>query len=413
MPIDGARLLNRLSMLREIGTTASGGVTRLAYSPDDVRARALLAEWMVAAGMEVRVDPACNLIGTLPGSTPGAPVLMSGSHADTVVEGGHLDGAYGAVAAIEVAASLRDAGTTLRHPYVAVAFANEEGARGTPGLAGSKAMAGVALPLDAVNDDGKTLADLLRNAGGAPQQLADAAWAPGSIAAHVELHIEQGPVLEARATQIGIVEAITGRRDLDVVVSGQPNHAGTTPMDLRHDAVAAAAQVVLAVEQLATGGTIRVATVGHLVPGPNVRNVVAGSALLGVDLRDVDESRLDRAVEDLRAACDDIAAARSVGIEVRERSRQPSMPCAPAIADTAESCARDLGLTTMRMPSGAGHDSQVLGTICPVGMIFVPSAGGISHSPREHTDPEPLTVGASVLLDTIVALDARLPLDVG
>lgn len=407
--IDRERLLARLAQLAAIGATPRGGVTRLAYSPEDVAARDLVASWMQEAGLQTHVDAAANLIGA--SATMGeGDCLVMGSHLDTVVDGGHLDGAYGVVAAVEVAATLAESGVALGHALRLVAFSDEEGANGTPGMLGSQAIAGVVDPyeLDRLDDEGVRMSARIFAAGGAPEQIGTAAWPAGAIAAYLELHIEQGPVLAATDLAIGVVEAITGRGTVEVTVTGNANHAGTTPMDLRQDAMTAAAEVVLAVERLALDGHVRVATSGHLKVSPNVRNVVAGSVGLGLDLRDVDNSRIDAAIARLRTVVAEIAERRAVDISVVEGQSVTAMPCDPAIVDEVEQAAATLSLPSVRLPSGAGHDAQVIARMAPIGMIFVPSRGGVSHNPAEHTEPEALVAGAEVLLQSLLAADRRL-----
>jgi len=407
--IDGARLLSRLAELGAIGATDRGGVTRLAYSGEDVAARNLVASWMVEAGLATRVDAAANLIGSS-GGPDAHEALVMGSHLDTVVDGGRLDGAYGVVAAIEVATTLAEAGHELGHELCVIAFGDEEGANGTPGMLGSLAVVGAVdeVELERLDDAGVRVGARLFAAGGDPDHITRAAWSAGSIAAYLELHIEQGPVLDRRDLPIGVVEAITGRGTVEVTVHGTANHAGTTPMELRSDAMSAAAEVVLAVERLATDGLVRVATAGHLRLTPNVRNVVAGEAVLGLDLRDVDNARIDAAIEVLRDQVAAIAVRRGLEIEVVEGQSVTAMPCDPALIADIAAAASALSLPTMAMPSGAGHDAQVIATMAPIGMIFVPSRDGISHNPAEHTDPEALVAGADVLLQALVAADDRL-----
>jgi len=262
--IDGDRLLARLEALSWIGATSSGGVTRQAWSPDDVAARDVVAGWMAEAGLDVTVDAATNLVGRRPGST--GRWLATGSHLDTVIDAGLYDGAYGVVAAVEVAAALDTA--DLDHGIIVAAFANEEGARGTAGMTGSHACAGQldAAALAQRDDDGVTVAERIRAAGGEPEAAAvAAAWPPLVLDAFVELHVEQGPVLAAAGVPVGVVTGITGRQVLDISIAGAANHAGTTPMDLRADALAAAAEVVLTIEELPGKGLLRVATTGHVL----------------------------------------------------------------------------------------------------------------------------------------------------
>jgi allantoate deiminase len=397
--LDTARLLQRLEDLRRIGRTRAGGVTRLAWSPEDVAARALVAQWMQDAGLEVSVDAATNVIGRLPGD---GPAIATGSHLDSVVDGGAYAGAYGVVAAIEVAAALRG---RLRHPLAVVAFADEEGVRVPGGFVGSSAIAGVAIETRLRDDDGTSLAKHIRSAGGDPDDLASAAWRRGDMLAFVELHVEEGPMLEAARCPIGIVTGYTGRRSLEIAIEGVPNHAGTTPMDLRSDALVAAARLTLAVEELATDGHVRTATVGSIDAWPNVRHVVPGRVVMGVDLRDMDEVRLSAAKRMLDHTSSRVAQGTRTMITVREVARQASQPTAPEVQRAVEAAADAAGVRAMALPSGAGHDAQVMAALAPAGMIFVPTCGGLSNSPDEHTEAADLVTGADVLLRTILHLD--------
>ncbi len=399
MTVDGARLLARLAELAAVSAPGPG-VTRLAYSEFDAAARRLVAGWMSAAGLAVETDAAGNVIGRRAGGDGLPGVLATGSHLDTVVEAGPLDGAYGVVAAIEVAAVL----PPLRHDLAVIAFSNEEGARGTPGMVGSLAIAGrlTAAQLAERDDEGVPLADRL---GGDPAAR-PTGWPPGSLAGFLELHIEQGPVLHRAGVPIGVVSGITGRATLDVVVRGVPNHAGTTPMAARRDAAHAAALLVLAVRGLAGESGVRVATTGVLRLEPGVRNVVAGRATVGVDLRDLDDARIAAATARLREAAARIASETGTAVEVVPRSAVPAVRADPLLMG----CVRDAaeGLAHRELPSGAGHDAQVLAGLGPVGMVFVPSVDGVSHAPAEATDPAHLVAGAEVLRRALVLADARL-----
>lgn len=404
--IDASRLLGRLDELGRIGATANGGVTRLAYSAEDVAGRNIVAGWMRTAGLEVELDAAANLIGRTDGT---GPALVLGSHIDTVVDGGRLDGSYGVLAAIEVAAALRAHSSAPRHRIIVVAFANEEGARGSTGFDGSRTVIGRPNPLQGTDRDGRTLAARLAAAGGRPGDLASAAWDPGSVAAYLELHIEQGPVLEAAGVALGVVTGITGRRNIDVTVVGAANHAGTTPMDGRRDALTTAARIVLAVEQLPARGLLRVATTGALEVFPDVRNVVAGRARLGLDLRDLDESRLDAAVVALRVDLAAIATTSGTTITVELAGAEIASPTDERVMAAFDAAAAASGLPALRLVSGAGHDAQVMAELGPIGMLFVPSRRGVSHSPFEHTNPRDLASGAAVFLDAVERLDRSLP----
>lgn len=406
--MDGQRLLARLDQLAAIGATPTGGVTRPAWGPDDLAARDLVARWMGEAGLEPTVDAATNLVGRRPGRRD--RWIASGSHLDTVVDAGHLDGAYGVLAAIEVASHLRDADEALEHGLLVVAFANEEGARGTDGMTGSHACIGrsAATPMDGIDDEGLAVADRVRAAGGDPDAVDRSRWDLDRIDAFVELHIEQGPVLDVAQVPIGVVTGITGRQAIELHVRGAANHAGTTPMDLRHDALAAAAEIILAVEALPGPGGVRVATTGHLVVAPNVRNVIPGDVVVGIEVRDLDEPAIDAAVGRLLAVVGDVADRRHVIVDAVLGQRVPPQACAPLVVDSIRHAAGSLGLSPLDLPSGAGHDAQVIGQAVPMGMIFVPSIGGISHSPDERTAPEHLVLGAEVLRRSLLDLDRRI-----
>ncbi len=407
--VDGRRLLQRLEVLASF-TAPGEGVTRLAWSPEEVAARDTVAGWMAEAGLEPQLDAATNLVGCSPASGSGdRPWLVTGSHLDTVVEGGKLDGCYGVVAAIEAAAALRDAGVDLHLGLRVVAFANEEGARGSLGMFGSRCLAG-ALPPWALgpDDSGVEVAERIRRAGGRPGRLAAAAWAPGEVAATVELHVEQGPVLASAQAMIGVVEGITGQCHAELRIRGVANHAGTTPMAARSDALAAASEVVLAVEDLARSGAVRVATCGYISATPNVRNVVPGEVVLGIDIRDMDADRMASALERLRNTVAEIAAGRGVSACFAASDEVLPVRCDPLLVDAIEQAASGLGFASARLPSGAGHDAQIMASLGPIAMIFVPSDGGVSHSPAEHTGDEALVAGADVLASTLALADRLL-----
>jgi allantoate deiminase len=434
--IDGGQLMARLSELAMVTATLGRGVTRLAYSPEDVQGRDLVAGWMHEAGLLTHVDAAGNLIGRRsacadhgpagpdpvhPGhghggveqGSTGLPVgvIAIGSHLDSVVEAGPLDGAYGAVAAVQVAAALNSAGVHLRHDLVVIGFSNEEGARGTPGMVGSLAITGRISPdhLAVPDDEGVRLADRISGSGGDPDRIDAAAWPPHTVAGFLELHVEQGPVLADARDTIGVVSAVTARSTVDVTVTGAANHAGTTPMASRRDAALAAAQVVLAVRDL--GAQVRVATTGVVRVEPGVRNVVAGRALVGVDLRDTDDAKVAAAIESLRERAARIGAETGCELLVEPRSGVPAVPCDPLLADCVWQAAANLGLPTQALPSGAGHDAQVMAVLGPMAMIFVPSVEGVSHAPGEFTEPAHLISGAEVLLGALLLADARLSTD--
>lgn len=406
--LDPGRLLDRLDTMAELGRTASGGLTRTAYSPADITARNLIARWStLEAGATVRLDAAANLIAEIPGTRPELAPLVMGSHLDSVADGGALDGTYGVVAAVEVAAALQRSGRPLRHPLRIVAFANEEGVVAKP-FTGSLAITGRSELIDVgeTGPDGITLSARLTAAGGDPAGLAGAGWAE-PVAAYFELHIEQGPVLDAGGIPIGVVTAISGRRRAQVVIEGRSNHAGTTPMDLRSDAAVAAAHIVLATEAVAREGHTEVATVGTLRLRPGNANVIAGHAVLSVDIRSVDDARRDRALDELGRRIDAIAAATGTTITVTADEGSGAARCDGELMNLIADAAAGLGATSVELPSGAGHDAQHMTALGPVGMIFVPSVGGISHNPSETTAPADLVQGAEVLLAALRRADDR------
>ncbi|MGW5740798.1 allantoate amidohydrolase [Amycolatopsis sp. NPDC003861] len=402
--VDGARLLRGLDELAEFGAQPGPGITRTGLSATETDARHWLARRYRRSGLVARTDQAGNLIVHRPELSASRPVLLLGSHLDTVVHGGRLDGAYGVIAACEVVRTLAHSGTDLTHEPVAVAFTNEEGARfpypffGSLGLTGRLDVDRAATMTDG---DGRSLADALRLAGGDLDTVADAAWPDGAIAGYLELHIEQGPVLEARDTPIGVVEAITGRTIMDVVVRGAQGHAGTTPMSMRQDALAAAAKVVLAVRELAAGRDLcRVSTVGRIDGEPNVTNVIPGVVRLTAEFRDPDVVRLAAAERALTAELARLARATGTLIDAEAHVAATPTRTDDRLSAAIAAAADELDLRCTAMSSGAGHDAQIVANAAPIGMIFVPSRDGVSHAPQEYTAPAHLVAGADTLLRT-------------
>ncbi len=400
--VDGHRLLRRIDELSMIGRGSSGGITREGFSAADRRARAYLMTEATAAGLDAYVDAGGNVILRRPGRR-GRPCVLLGSHLDTVVDGGCLDGAYGVVAALEVLQVLAESGTERAGglDVAAVAFANEEGALFPQPFWGSMVLAGrtAELPAEPLDHHGRPLRGPLELAGGDLDALATAAWTSAELACYLELHIEQGPVLERLRVPVGVVTAITGRRVLSVEVSGLPGHAGTTPMDGRRDPLAAAAALVLAVEELATTrGLCRVATVGQLDVHPNSPNTVAGSVTLTVDIRDSKDTRMDATEAALRVAADAISARTGTEVVLTATTRSAPVNTDLALRAAVRDGAGELGLRSVEMCSCAGHDAQIVAGVAPVTMIFVPSVGGRSHTPDEYTAPKDLLGGARVLL---------------
>ncbi|MGF1568940.1 MAG: Zn-dependent hydrolase [Nodosilinea sp.] len=402
LSINGKRLNQSLDDLAQIGQLDNGGICRLAFSPEDRQGRELVRRWMVEAGLEVRIDTAGNMIGRRAGKTSG-PALATGSHIDTVPCGGKFDGNLGVLAGIEVARILNEQHITLDHPYEVIVFTDEEDT-----MIGGRAMAGTASfdVADYRRKDGRPIDDCVNSCGGSWEQLALARRTREDVCAFVELHVEQGGVLETAGKQIGVVQGVVGLQRYQIHITGRPNHAGTTPMDQRQDALVAAAQVVLAVNCLATiPPGQRVATVGALQVWPNAANIVPGKVQASLDVRDLHQDVIDSLVNDLKAELISIAKATNTTIEILPQLDVAPSPAADHIQATIAEVSAGLRLSSMAMPSRAGHDALEMGRFTDMGMIFVPSEGGYSHSEVEYTTPEECTQGANVLLETLLRLD--------
>jgi N-carbamoyl-L-amino-acid hydrolase len=404
--VNGGRLLELLGQLAGIGAVAGGGLYRPGFTPAEDAARAHVSEVARAAGFCPRVDQAGNLIIARRGGPVKRPVLLIGSHLDSVANGGRLDGAYGVAAGIEVMRTFSDLGVRTELEPVVIAFANEEGARFPRPFWGSLAVTGrLDRPEETADGSGLPIGPELARAGGDLDGIAAAAWPRDSIGAYLELHIEQGPVLEHTGIPIGLVQGIVGRTVLNVTVSGRQNHAGTTPMDQRHDALAAAARLVLAVEDIARHGRqCAVATVGDLAADPGLANVIPGRCTMVVDLRDGSESRLAGAEHAIREAAAGIGRRDGVSIEAIAATRTSPVQTDPRLRAAIAAAADDLGQAYLAMPSGAGHDAQIIASVAPIGMIFVPSRGGLSHCPDEFTADHHLVAGACVLASAAAGL---------
>ncbi|HYT71711.1 MAG TPA: Zn-dependent hydrolase [Gemmatimonadales bacterium] len=403
--VDGARVNQHLADLSRFGRNPQGGVSRVAFSQADTEGRTFAMDLMRQAGLDAGVDPAGNIVGARPGSQPGALPILVGSHIDSVPEGGNYDGDVGSLAAIEVAQTLGERRYRNRHPLHAVIWCDEES-----GLTGSRGFIGD-LPEEELRRpgrDGVPLADKIKRIGGDPDRIAAARHGPGSVAAYVELHIEQGAILEEKGLQIGIVEGIVGIHHYDVTIRGFANHAGTTPMDRRRNALLAAAELVLVVDRVVRSVPGRqVGTVGRLIVKPGAPNVIPGEVDLTVELRDLSAERIESLWSRIHTEAQEIARTRDVTLDyVLQHTNAPALSD-PKLRAVIADAAGGLGLSSQLMPSGAGHDAQDLARICPMGMIFVPSVKGISHSPLEFTRPEDVTNGANVLLQTIVRLDRQ------
>src|SRR5437764_4341032 len=401
--VDGARIMQRLQALSEFGKNPQGGVSRVAYTEADRQGREYAMRLMREAQLDVHIDAAGNIVGSRAGSDPSLKPLLVGSHIDSVPEGGNYDGDVGSLSAIEVAQVFNEHRTQLRHPLQVIIFQNEEG-----GTVGSSAIASGLTDrvLNLATQSGKSVREGIKFIGGDPERLPAALRPPGSIAAYFELHIEQGGILEQQKINIGVVEGIVGILHSDVTIDGFANHAGTTPMDQRHDTLLSASRFIEKVNQVVTSIPGRqVGTVGWIKAQPGAYNVIPGKTVLGLELRDLDEKKILEMFSRIRSEAEQIGRMNGTTFSFTE-----PLLTHPALTDKnfqklIDDTARKLGLTTRTMPSGAGHDAQEIAHIGPVGMIFIPSIGGISHSPKEFSQPQDLENGATVLLRTVLDFD--------
>jgi N-carbamoyl-L-amino-acid hydrolase len=409
--IDAARLRSRLEALslygRPAGSGFEGGVSRVAYSEADVAARGYVMGLMRDAGLQPRIDPVGNIFARRDGRDPASKPILFGSHIDSVPQGGNFDGDLGSLAALDVLETLRARGHVTRHPLEIVVWAHEESAAFGRGLAGSRIVAGDFTPADLAQTwNGMTRDAAIRKIGGAPDRIDDAARAPGSLHCYLELHIEQGATLHRQSVDVGVVQGIVAIDGFEVTVRGFANHAGTTPMSERQDALVAASRMTLAVRDIVTARPGRqVGTVGRLEVSPNSPNVIPGEVRFSIELRDLSPATLKALAGDIRERAAGIARETSTEIALVANRHNPPATADTRIQDAVARAADRRGLTSVRLPSGAGHDAQMMARLCPMGMIFVPSIDGISHSPRERTTWEDCARGADVLLDTVLSMD--------
>jgi N-carbamoyl-L-amino-acid hydrolase len=402
--VDGRRVNAHLSELAQIGKTAEGGTNRVAYSDLDLEARQYAMNLMRVAQLEVSIDAAGNIIGRRTGSDSSLKPLLIGSHIDSVPQGGMYDGQVGSMGAIEVAQTLAENKVQLRHSLEVILFQNEEG-----GTVGSTAIAkGLTEEnLSVVTNSKKTIREGIKFIGGDVDKLSSVVRKKGDIAAYLELHIEQGGTLYAEKIDIGIVEGIVGVFWWEVTVEGFANHAGTTPMNQRHDALLAAAKYIEAVNRVVTSIPGRqVGTVGKIQAFPGAYNIIPGKVITSLGLRDLDAAKVQMMFEKIQGEVRQIENASGTKFEFKQVSVSQPALTNTMIRKTIDDSAKQLGLSTRSLPSGAGHDAQEIAELGPVGMIFVPSRDGISHSPREFTRPEEVTNGTNVLLQSLLKLDA-------
>ena len=402
--VNTKRLAQRIEKLAEFGKTPEGGVNRVAFSEEDIRSRPYILSLMKAAGLKTHVDAAGNIIGRREGTDPSLPPIAFGSHTDTVPHGGKFDGAAGVLGAIESVQVLSENDIKTRHPLEVIVFTDEEG-----GLIGSKAIIGTlkSEALGVTSHSGKTVREGLTALGGDPDALDDTVRKKGDFTSFIEIHIEQGSILADKGIDIGVVEGIVGINWWDVAIEGFANHAGTTPMDKRQDALLAAAHLIIAVNKVVTDAPGRqVGTVGRIQAEPGAPNVIPGKVVMSLELRDLSAEKIDSLFQEIVKEAEVIEdkTGTKISFSPIEATAVPS-PTDPAIKKIIAESAEDLGLSYLLMPSGAGHDAQNMAKIAPTGMIFVPSVGGVSHSPKEFTHAKDIANGANVLLHTILKID--------
>lgn len=402
IPIFAPLIQERLDALARI-SAEPGAITRLYLTPEQARAEALVSAWMVAAGMSVRRDAVGNLIGRVEGPVPGGPALVIGSHLDTVRNAGRYDGPLGVVTGLACVAALREEGGPLPCAIEVVGFADEEGVRFAATLTGSRAFSGHLDPaaLRTTDAEGTTLAAAMRAYGLDPRATGDAARAPGAILGYLELHIEQGPMLEREGVPVGLVTAISGASRLEFTLTGEAGHAGTVAMTERRDALAGAAECVLAVEARARGEEHLVATVGRIQALPGAINTIPGEVRFSLDLRAPDDGQRLAALSDIEAACRRIAARRRLKFGTSLLHEAEAVPCDAGLMALVGAAIAAEGLPVLALPSGAGHDGMAVAAIAPIGMVFVRCRGGISHNPAEFASLADIEAGARVLLGAV------------
>lgn len=404
--VNGVRLNATMQHMHTFGENEEGGSDRVAYSDHNRVAYSYLYALMLESGLMPGVDVAGNLVGRRPGKIEGLAPIIVGSHIDTVPNGGHYDGIVGVMAGIEVARTLQEAEIQLDHPLAVIVWSNEEGGKtGSRSYAGSVAERELELP--SLGD--KPIGEGIKHIGGYPDRLAENQRGPGDIAGYVELHIEQGAILDREEISIGVVEGIVGIKRWYITIEGFANHAGTTPMDQRQDALYPAALIVAEIRQIITGEPGRqVGTVGRLDVKPGAPNVIPGEVMFSLEIRDLDMDKVTRLFEKIRASATAIAEANGTSISFDQYYESPATPTDEGIRALVQQSANALGLSTLSMPSGAGHDGQSMKGIAPLGMIFVPSKDGVSHAPTEFTSEQQITDGADVLLKTVIGMDQLL-----
>lgn len=399
-----------LNAIGRIGIGNHGAVTRLVFSIKELRSRQVLIHLMRQAGLQIHIDSIGNIFGRLQGSDPKAPAVLAGSHLDTVIHGGKYDGPVGVIGALEAVRTIRERKIILRAPVEVVCFVGEESSRFGFSTLGSSLVAGEVQAKDltnAVDSQGTKLADVLAGLGISPRHLPHLARNPKSVKAYLELHIEQGPILEAKGKKIGLVTSIAAPSRFKVIFTGQADHSGTTPMEMRKDALVAAAQLIEHVEticrkfsSMAKGRVV--GTVGAMKIEPGVINAVPGRAELSIDIRSTSAKSKNRVARLVKQRAAAISRSRRVGVEILDIRSEDPVPLDKHLLRLTQELCDQKGIDYEIMPSGAGHDAMQMAKIAPAGMIFIPSRRGISHNPLEWTDPDDIALGAQLLMETMI-----------
>ena len=403
--INSTRLWDHLMELGKIGMAEGGGTTRFAFTDGDMQAQALVRRYMLDAGLAVREDAVGNLFGRLEGKKTASPIVMTGSHLDTVVSGGMFDGVLGVLAGIEVLHTMNENGLVPNAPIEVCAFKDEEGARFSFSMSGSRAISGILTEEDLQHKDkdGKTMFEVMRERGCHPEKFKDAAWEKGRIKAFVELHIEQGKVLESRNLAVGVVTGIYSSLWMRLKITGSPDHAGGAPMHLRKDALVAASKVILYVNEYAAKTGSGVGTVGQISVSPSMINTVPGEATFTVDLRDINPQTAENMERDVLAYVEKVCADSGLTLAPIEIiNKLPPTLCDEGLMQVVENAFAKQKQPVFRLPSGAWHDAMRMARIAPIAMIFVRCKNGVSHRPDEWASQEDCEIAANVLLQTLM-----------
>ncbi|WP_225228516.1 Zn-dependent hydrolase [Bacillus sp. PS06] len=405
MNINQERLWGHLHDLGKIGSDPKGGITRLSFTEQEKEAKTLVKQYMLNAGLQVWEDGIGNLFGRKEGTIPNAPAVIIGSHIDSVFSGGIFDGPAGVLTGIEVLHTLNEQNITTEHPIEVVAFTDEEGARFSTGMLGSSALIGVLSQEELTSSkdqNGTTLAEAMKEFGYDPSKLNEVKRDPSTIKSYIELHIEQGKILEQEDVPVGIVSGIVGVTWLKVTIKGEAGHAGTTPMWLRKDPLAATATILSKLEEIAKQQERTVITVGRISASPGGINIIPSEVDFTIDLRDLSNELLVEVEKQIRDVITTTCSSREIECVIEDLHRLPSAICSSELKEMIQGSVKELGIKEIELPSGAGHDAMIMAKVTNMGMIFVRSKDGISHNPKEWSDKEDIGVGAEVLYKTVL-----------